>query len=147
MQEKFYGPWTIQVSGFGPRLRFRLTGTDSSDGFHIAESQPYVLDVTGDAWTFLGQSSKFGDNDWARASGERTRTFHPSLGLTLRVFYDFLALSDHSLHPIAIPNELLLDCVCRDPELAPVPAPPPPDFTVPGPGDSMDDWPGYTSVD
>ena len=64
MEETFYGPWTITVSGRGSRVRAILTGTDSVDGVYMVAAQPYVVEATGEVWKVRGERMPLGSSVW-----------------------------------------------------------------------------------
>jgi hypothetical protein len=133
MEETFYGPWTITVSGHGSRVRAILTGTDSVDGVYTVAAQPYVVEATGEVWKVRGERMQLGSSAWETFDVARSSAFDPARGLTMQLVYNYLGVTpaEPGFTPLVSRNRIVLDCVSRDPALAPVPAPAPPDFTAP----------------
>lgn len=134
MEETLYGPWTVTVSGRGSRIKVILTGSDTSDGEYLVAQQPYVVDVTGEEWTVRAEKQPVGTSHWVRNEVQHSSAFDPVNGFTrqIRSIYHGTIPADPGHISLVSRNRIVLDCVTRDPALAPVPAPSPPDFTVPG---------------
>jgi hypothetical protein len=134
IEQPFFGHWTLTVSGRNDRTRFRLVGTDAVDGIYLPAAQPFVLEANGAEWRMIGERLPRDSPQWEPLEPITSSAWDPQLGLVrqLRWFYSFsLASPAGGLPTLVSISRTIVDCRSHDPDLAAVPTPPPPDFSVP----------------
>lgn len=132
-EDRFFGHWTLTVSGRGSRVRLLLSGTDGVDGVYLPSSQPFVLEADGAEWRMSGERLPRDSEMWESLEPRTASAWDPQVGLTrqFRWDYSFSTGADPGFTPLVSRHSIVVDCRSHHPDLAAVPTPDPPEFTVP----------------
>lgn len=127
----FYGPWRIEVVGKTASYlqRYVITGSNASDGPHIADLNTPPLVVDGAAWTLALEWNDNVGSGWLPSDVRRnvTNTLQEGLVTTLGADDNYAWARDNDY------DDVVLGVTNQDPALNPwVPFGGHPDFTVGG---------------
>jgi hypothetical protein len=131
--ERFFGHWTLTVSGRGSRIRLLLSGTSEVDGIYLPTSQPFVLEAVGDEWRMSGERLPRDSDQWEWLKPTTASAWDPQVGLTrqFRWDYSFSTGAEPGFTPLVSRHQIIVNAWSHDPDLAAVPTPDPPEFSVP----------------
>ena len=131
--ERFFGHWTLTVSGRNSRVRLILRGTDEVDGIYLPPAQPFVLEANGTEWWMSGERLPRDSEEWEWVAPWTSSAWDSQLGLTrqLRWAYSFSSGAEPGHLALVSMHRIVVDCWSHDPDLAAIPTPDPPEFTVP----------------
>jgi hypothetical protein len=133
-EERFFGHWTLTVTGRGSRVRLVLSGTDEVDGFYLPDTtQPFVLEASGAEWRMSGERLPRDSAAWKWLQARTASAWEPQIGLTrdIRWGYSYSSGADPGHIALVSMHRVTVNCRSHDPDLAAIPTPDPPEFTVP----------------
>lgn len=133
-EERFFGHWTLTMTGRGSRVRLVLSGTDEVDGFYLPyTTQPFVLEASGAEWRMSGERLPRDSVEWEWLPSTTASAWDPHFGLTrdIRWGYSYSSGAAPGHVPLVSMHRLTVACRSHDPHLAVIPTPDPPEFTLP----------------
>jgi hypothetical protein len=127
--ETFYGDWSVEVLAInaGFSQRFKITGSNASDGFYLGTVGNAVPRVSGSQWTLSIEWSSDGGATWQSSGIRRSASYTIEEGMLVLLGADdnVPALRDGDF------NDMILTCRYLNPVINPPPIPNPFDFTIP----------------
>lgn len=131
MATTFFGPWYVVLGLVNSHFsqRFLISGSDNADGIYpVAFGNALVLSVQGAKWQIEMQYFPFDPGaSWRPSDVRESMKF--VLGDGLIVQLDGAARPPRLINPQF--RNLALTCISMDPEINPIPAQNPYDFTIP----------------
>jgi hypothetical protein len=131
MNERFFGPWRIELVSVLNVIRSQVVifGSSGADGAYDNDpNQPFTISVDGESWT-LGIESWWPDTGFSPQPVRRTYSFGRMDGLVAVVKMGQPPVVVGSIGPVY--EYVRVRYVSQDPTITPLPPSNPFDFTLP----------------